>query len=88
MKISITHTRDPLMNWDVSVSVDAEAGEKIANVNVDINHLSAAREPQAPPVDSWEKDFPRVGQYPGDNVMEVVVLDQTGNETRKKKQWS
>ncbi len=88
MKIGITHQRDPLMNYDITVTVDADTGETIAAVAVTINTVPSANDTPAPGTTGWEKEFNRAGQYPGDNTVEVIVTDQNGTVTRKKNQWT
>jgi hypothetical protein len=88
MKIALTHTRNALMDWDITVNVTAGTGEKIAFVEVRINDFADVDETQSDPVDSWEKQLTQKGVYPGDNKVEVRVTDQNGDDTRAKQEWT
>ncbi len=44
MKISISHARNPLLGWDIDVSVQAEDAQKIGQVTVRINDVTEAQD--------------------------------------------
>ena len=88
MKISIKHTKDPLMGWNIDVGVDAGKGEKISYVEVLVNNAPVAQENIDPQLDSWERSFKQKGVYPGDNRVDVRAQNQKGDDTRKQQKWS
>ncbi len=88
MKIEIKHTKNPLMDWDIDVTVNAENTEKIDSVEIKVNDFPEVKEAQGDSVTSWDKHLSQKGQYPGDNKVVVTVFDQNGNSTVAKQQWS
>ncbi len=88
MKISINHARNPLLGWDIDVSVRAEDAQKIGRVTVRINDVTEAQDQPGDGLDSWEQTFTQKGVYPGSNKVEVNASDQNGNETRSEQKWS
>jgi uncharacterized protein YunC (DUF1805 family) len=88
MKIKVSHARNPVLSWDIDVSAQAEAGEKIAQVEVRVNDVQEVQELLNDPLDSWDQHLSQKGVYPGDNKVEVTVTDQDGNETSAEQKWS
>jgi hypothetical protein len=88
MKITIDHAKDPLVGWDIKVSVQAETGESIAQVEVRVNDFPEIRDMLRTPVNSWEEQIKQKGVFPGDNKVEVLVRDQDDEETRAMQKWS
>jgi hypothetical protein len=88
MKITIDHARDPLLGWDIKVSVQADTGESIAQVEVRVNDFPEIRDTLSTPLSSWEEQIKQKGVYPGDNKVEVLVRDQNDAETRAMQKWS
>lgn len=88
MKINISHTKNPLLGWDIDVSVQAENGQKIGQVEVRVNDLPEVQDLPGDALDSWEQQLIQKGNYPGNNKVEVTVSDQDGNETRAEQKWS
>ena len=87
MNIEITHNQDPLMGWDVSVKVAAEGTEKIAGVAVYVNMIRVVSVDFDPALSVYTKEMERVGQFPGENVVQVVVRDQNNVETSGEDSW-
>jgi len=88
MKIDIAHSKNPLMGWDLTIKVTAEAAEKIATFEVLVNMSPA--EPQEnfdPPISVFTKRLERKGNYPGENTVQVIVHDQNNNETSAEDSW-
>lgn len=75
------------MGWDITVSVLAGAGEKIASVEVRVNDFREVNDQLDPPLDSWEQLLTQKGVFPGDNRVDVVVTDDKGDDTRARKKW-
>jgi hypothetical protein len=85
--ITIDQVRDVLMGWDIDVNVQAAAGEKISSIDIRINDSPVAQDSPSDPLDSWAIHLSQKGVYPGDNRVDVVVTDPTGNKTRARKKW-
>ena len=88
MKIVINHMRNPLLGWDINVSVAAADGEAITGVEVKVNDFPEIRDTLRKPLDSWEEQITQKGVFPGDNKVEVTVRDQDDEETRALQKWS
>lgn len=88
MKINISHTKNPLLGWDINVSVQAEANQKIGEVEVRVNDFPEAQDLPGDALDSWEQQLTQKGVYPGNNNVEVTASDQDGNQTRAEQKWS
>ena len=88
MNITINHTKNPAVGWNVDVTALGEAAsEKISQVIVKINGFPEPTETLNPPVKSWHKLYTQKGQYPGDNKVEVTASDQDGNQTSATDVW-
>lgn len=88
MDITIGHTRNPAVGWNIDVTVKGEsATEKVSQVIVKINGSAEPTEQLNPPMRSWHKLYTQKGQYPGDNKVEVTVSDQNGNRTDAADSW-
>jgi hypothetical protein len=88
MKILITHIKNAAAGWNINVSVQAESGQKISDVEVRVNGFPQVREIPKTPLDTWEQLLTQQGVFPGDNKVEVVARDQNGGETRAEQTWS
>jgi hypothetical protein len=88
MKVNIDHIRNPVLGWDITVGVDAEEDEHIAEVEVRVNDFPEVRETLRKPLKSWEQQITQKGVYPGNNKVEVMVLDQESEETNAIQKWS
>ena len=88
MKITITHSKNPAVGWDVDVNALGDGAEQIAQVEIRVNGFPEVRATVDPPDNSWEQQLRQQGVFPGDNTVEVTVQDQNGNETRAQQRWS
>ena len=87
MQIEITHEKNPLMGWDVCIKVTVEDTEKIASVVTTINMIPRPREEFEPPTSVYTKTLERVGNFPGENTVQVVVTDQNNVQTNGVDSW-
>jgi hypothetical protein len=62
------------MGWNFDVSVQADSGEAIAQVEVRVNDFPDVRDNLNDPVDSWAQTLTQKGVFPGDNKAVVTVL--------------
>ncbi|HKF22295.1 MAG TPA: hypothetical protein VKE93_12050 [Candidatus Angelobacter sp.] len=88
MKIAIDHAKDTLVGWDIKVTVQADTGENIANVEVRVNDFPEISDAPSDGLNSWEQLIRQKGVFPGDNKVEVLVSDQNDKETRAVQKWS
>jgi hypothetical protein len=88
MKIVINPPTRAVAGWNIDVSVQADAGEKIVYVEVRVNDFPQIRDTPNDPVDSWEQQLTQQGVYPGDNKVQVLVRNDAGKETRAERKWS
>ena len=54
------------MGWDISGAAKADAGEKIARVQIIINGQVVYDNSFIPPIGSWQVQLTQKGQYPGE----------------------
>lgn len=87
MKINISHIKNVVIGWNIDVKVDAEGAEKIADVEVRVNGSPEIRDSPGG-LSSWEQQLTQKGVFPGDNTVNVRVIDQNGNDTNAKQGWS
>ncbi len=88
MKIVIIHAKNPAAGWNIVVSIQADLGQKIADVEVRVNGFPEVRDTPTAPLDTWEQQLTQQGVFPGDNKVEVMVQDQDGQESRAEQKWS
>lgn len=87
MKIVISSPTRAVMGWNFDVSVQADSGEAIAQVEVRVNDFPDVRDNLNDPVDSWAQTLTQKGVFPGDNKAVVTVLSDAGKETRAERKW-
>jgi len=87
MQIEISHSQDPLMGWNISVRVTADGGEKIAGVTIQVNMIRVVNDEFDSPLAVYSKQLSRAGQFPGENVVQVVARDQNNVETCGEDSW-
>ena len=87
MKISISHTKNVAIGWNIDVSVEAGDGETISSVEARVNGFPEIQETPDDGTDSFDQPITGKGVFPGDNV-EVVARNQNGDESRAEQQWS
>ena len=87
MKIVIGPPARAVMGWNIDVSVQADSGEKIAQVEIRVNDFPEVRDTLDDPEDSWEQTLMQKGVFPGDNKIVVVVNNDAGKETRAERKW-
>lgn len=88
MKITVAHTKNVLIGWNVDVSIAADSGEDISAVEIVVDDFSNAMDSLNPPVSIYSKHIEQVGVYPGNNAVRVIVYDQNGNRTDGFDSWN
>lgn len=88
MTVGSMHTKNPLVDWDVSASAKADPGEKIARAQIFVNGLSEYDKAFDPCISSWQTQLTQKGRYPGDNTVQVIVTNDKGVDTGSDDEWS
>jgi len=88
MNVSSTHTRNPALGWDISASAKADTGEKIARAQVLVNGSTEYDESFDPPINSWQTQLNQKGDYPEENVVQVIVTSDKAEDTESYDSWS
>jgi hypothetical protein len=88
MTPTLSHTKDPLMGWDIAASAKVDKSEKIARARIIVNGSSEFDESFDPPLSSWSKTLTQLGDFPGNNTVQLIVTDDQGNDTVAEDSWS
>jgi hypothetical protein len=87
MKISISHTKNVVIGWNIDVSVEAGDGETISSVEALVNGSPEIQE-TLDGLTEFDRQLTGKGDFPGDNKVEVAASNQDGDETRAEQEWS
>jgi hypothetical protein len=88
MTASSTHSKDPALGWDIAATAQADKGEKIARAQIIVAGSSAYDETFDPPINNWQQQLTQQGQYPGSNVVQVIITSDQGDNTESYDSWS
>jgi hypothetical protein len=88
MIVTSAHAKNPLLGWDITASAKADAGEKIARVQIIINGSSEYDKTFDRPLSSWQEQLSQQGDYPGDNSVEVIATNDKGEDTESEDSWN
>lgn len=88
MTVQSTHTKNPLADWDVAASAKADKGEKIVRAQVLVNGSSEYDKEFDPALSTWQTQLTQVGQFPGDNMVQVIITDEKGADTGSDDEWT
>jgi hypothetical protein len=88
VNVTSAHAKNPLIGWDITASAKADAGEKIARVQIIINGSSEYDKTFDTPLSSWQEQLGQQGKYPGDNTVEVIATNDKGEDTGSEDSWS
>ena len=88
MQVTSTHTKNPALGWDIAASAKADSGEKIARARILVNELSRYDRSFDPPVSGWQEQLTQQGEYPGDNLVRVVITNDRSEDTEFVDTWS
>lgn len=88
MQVTSTHAKNPALGWDISASAKADGGEKIARARILVNELSRYDKSFDPPVGGWQEQLTQQGEYPGDNLVRVVITNDKSEDTEFVDTWS
>lgn len=88
MTIQSTHSKDPAIAWDVTLTVNGEKAEEIiSRVAVQINGSTLFDDELDPPSNTWKKEFLQKGIYPGLNKLVVTAQNQDGKSKTYTEEW-
>jgi len=85
---TVTPQKDPAMDWNITVSAKAGAGESISAVEVRVNGFTKFSETFNPATNQWQRTLLQQGTYPGDNNAELIVTNAKGEKTSYYNEWS
>lgn len=88
MDVKSTHTRNPLMGWDITATATAGANEKIVRAQIIVDDFPEYDQSFDPPINNWQESLQQQGEYPGDNTVRVVITDDQGNDAASVDSWS
>jgi hypothetical protein len=88
MTVTSTHSKNPAEGWDISASAKADAGEKIARVQIIVNGFNAYDKTFVPAISAWQEQLIQKGQYPGDNTVQVIATNDKDDDTESDDSWS
>lgn len=87
MDISLTHTKNPLLGWDIQVTANAGADETITFARIDVNGFPESKKDIDPPVNKWQESLTQLGQYPGENKVLVTIRNNNQVESTAEDNW-
>jgi len=87
MNIDLCHVRNPLIGWDIQVTVKADVGEKIASARIDVNGFPEFDQQLPTPLNAWHKTLVQQGTYPGENKVLVTITNDQGEQTTDEDDW-
>jgi hypothetical protein len=88
MTASSTHSKNPAVGWDIAATAKADNGEKIARAQIIVSGSSEYDETFDPPINNWQEQLTQQGQYPGSNVVQVIITSDKGDNTESYDSWS
>ena len=88
MTVGSTHTKNPAAGWDISASAKADTGEKIAHAQILVKGLSEYDESFNPALSTWQAQLIQKGRYPADNLVQVTVTNDQGDDAESDDEWS
>ncbi len=87
--ISIAHAR-AVAGWELKVeakTTDLDARLRSVTIRVNGSPIANGDVTFSTPLDTWSGEFHNIGRSPGENKVEVAVMDLQGNVTRSQQDW-
>lgn len=88
MQVTSSHTKNPALGWDIAASAKADTAERIARARIFVNELSRYDRSFDPPIIAWQEQLTQQGEYPGENVVRVVITNDKSEDTEFVDTWS
>ena len=87
MDVDVSHSRNPVLGWDIQVTAKAAAGETITAARIQVNGSPDYDRQVSPPVSTWRRTLTQKGQYPGENKVLVTITNDKGEQTKVQDEW-
>lgn len=87
MQTTVTHTRNPLAGWDISVSAKAGDKENITGARILVNGFAQYDEIFEAPLDQWTQQLVQQGDFPEENKVLVEITNGNGDIIRTQDSW-
>ena len=87
MKLTLSHQKNPAVGWDVSASATAERNEKIVWAQIIVDDFPEYDETFDSPLSNWQKQLTQQGQFPGDNKVQLIVMNDKGEDAKSEDEW-
>lgn len=87
MKLTLSHQKNPAVGWDVSASATAERNEKIVRAQIIVDDFPEYDETFDSPLSNWQKQLTQQGQFPGDNKVQLIVMNDKGEDAKSEDEW-
>lgn len=62
MQVTSSHTKNPLMGWDISASAKVDKGERISHAKIVVNDFPEYDQEFDPPISAWQENLIQQGQ--------------------------
>jgi len=88
MDATLSHSKNPAVGWDISASAKADKGEKIVRAQIIVDDFPEFDKTFDTPLSSWQQQLHQQGQFPGDNIVRLVITNDQGEDTETEDSWS
>ena len=88
MEVSSSHSKNPAVGWDITAAAKADKDEKIVRAQIIVNDFPEFDKSFPSPISNWQQQLHQQGQFPGDNIVRVVVTNDKGDDTESEDSWS
>lgn len=88
MEVTCSHSKNLVLDWDITASAKAATGEAIMRAQVFLNGFRKYDQSFNPPLSNWQHQLSQQGEYPGDNEVRVVITNDNGDDTESMDSWS
>lgn len=88
MDVTSSHSKNPLIGWDITASAKADKGEKIVRAQIIVNDFPQFDETFDSPLSNWQHQLQQMGDFPGDNTVRVVVTNDKAEDSESEDSWS
>ncbi|HEY1799742.1 MAG TPA: hypothetical protein VGG46_02310 [Terriglobales bacterium] len=87
MQTTVTHARNPLAGWDISVSAKAGDKETITGARILVNGFSQYDEIFDAPLNQWTQQLLQQGDFPEENEVLVEITNGNDDVIRTQDSW-
>jgi hypothetical protein len=88
MDLTLSHSKNPAIGWDITASAKVGKDEKIQRAQILVNDSTEFDQTFDTPLSNWQKQLHQQGQYPGDNTVKLIITDEKGSDTDAEDSWS